>query len=162
MIKQAIYKSPVGNVLIKAEGPILIEVKFYAGEIDRNDSSRVIDDCIKQLKEYFNKKRTDFNLPLFITGTGFQKDVWNAVSRIPFGKTASYKDIGISLDNLGAIRAIGKANGDNKFHIIIPCHRIIGTNGSLTGYAGGLEVKKKLLIHEEALSDNQLAFSFEK
>lgn len=99
----------------------------------------------KQLREYFNRKRRRFELPLEIIGTDFQKRVWNELLKIPYGETISYKDLAIRLGNLKTIRAAAKANGANPLPIIIPCHRVIGSDGKLVGYGGGLDVKEKLL-----------------
>lgn len=163
MIIKRTYQSPFGKLLIEADDEFLLKLVFdHSDENNFNDDSLLIESCIKQLDEYFEGKRVVFDLPLELIGTDFQKDVWNIVLNIPKGKTITYKDIALKLDNLGAIRAIGKANGDNKFHLIIPCHRVIGSDGSLTGYAGGIKTKKELLLFEKAITDLQLSFSFSK
>jgi methylated-DNA-[protein]-cysteine S-methyltransferase len=106
----------------------------------------------KQLHEYFAGNRKEFDLPLEVEGTNFQKAVWNQLCLIPFGETRSYLDIAVSIDNPKAVRAIGQANRANKYPIIIPCHRVIGKNNSLTGYAGTrVDLKEKLLKLEGAL-----------
>ncbi|HCY74326.1 MAG TPA: cysteine methyltransferase [Ignavibacteriales bacterium] len=105
-----------------------------------------------QLKEYFAGNRKKFNVPLDIEGTDFQKKVWNELQKIPYGKTISYKSLSEKLGDVKAIRAVGKANGLNPIAIIIPCHRVIGADGSLVGYAGGLAIKEKLLHLEGALN----------
>lgn len=105
-----------------------------------------------QLKEYFAGTRKEFNVPLDIEGTDFQKKVWNELQKIPYGKTISYKSLAEKLGDVKAIRAVGKANGQNPIPIIIPCHRVIGSDGSLTGYVGGLDVKEKLLEIEGSRS----------
>ncbi len=102
----------------------------------------------KQVEEYFNGTRKEFDLPLHLIGSDFQKKVWNALLQIPYGETRSYKQQSIAIDNLKAIRAVGTANGQNAIAIIVPCHRVIGDNGSLVGYGGGLPKKKWLLEHE--------------
>ena len=99
----------------------------------------------KQLEEYFSHQRTTFDLPLDLTGTDFQLSVWNELLTIPFGTTRSYKEQAIAVGNLKAIRAVATANGENRISIIIPCHRVVGSNGSLTGYGGGIERKQQLL-----------------
>ena len=101
-----------------------------------------------QLKEYFSGERKDFDLPLEIEGTEFQKRVWNELLKIPYGRTISYKDLAVRLGDEKVIRAAASANGANPFPIVIPCHRVIGTDGSLIGYGGGLEIKEKLLVLE--------------
>jgi methylated-DNA-[protein]-cysteine S-methyltransferase len=105
-----------------------------------------------QLKEYFAGTRKEFDVPLDIEGTDFQKRVWNELQKIPYGKTISYKTLSEKLDDVKAIRAVGKANGQNPIAIVIPCHRVIGANGNLVGYAGGLAIKEKLLHLEGALN----------
>jgi methylated-DNA-[protein]-cysteine S-methyltransferase len=105
-----------------------------------------------QLKEYFAGTRKEFDVPLDIEGTDFQKRVWNELQKIPYGKTISYKTLSEKLGDVKAIRAVGKANGQNPIAIIIPCHRVIGADGSLIGYAGGLAIKEKLLHLEGALN----------
>jgi methylated-DNA-[protein]-cysteine S-methyltransferase len=105
-----------------------------------------------QLNEYFAGTRKEFDVPLDIEGTDFQKKVWNELQKIPYGKTISYKTLSEKLGDVKAIRAVGKANGQNPVAIIIPCHRVIGANGNLVGYAGGLDIKEKLLHLEGALN----------
>jgi methylated-DNA-[protein]-cysteine S-methyltransferase len=105
-----------------------------------------------QLKEYFAGTRKVFDVPLDVYGTVFQKKVWNELQKIPYGKTISYKTLSEKLGDVKAIRAVGKANGQNPVAIIIPCHRVIGADGSLIGYAGGLDIKEKLLHLEGALN----------
>nr|WP_253201780.1 methylated-DNA--[protein]-cysteine S-methyltransferase [Clostridium sp. DSM 17811] len=102
-----------------------------------------------QLQEYFCGKRKIFDLPLAPSGTEFQQKVWNSLLEIPYGKTKSYKDIAKNVGNIKAARAVGMANNKNPIFIIIPCHRVIGANGKLVGYAGGLSVKEKLLAIEK-------------
>ena len=120
-------------------------------------SSPIIDETKAQLTQYFDGERTEFNIPLLLIGSDFQKSVWNALLQIPYGKTDTYLGLSQKLKNEKAIRAVAGANGANCISIIIPCHRIIGSDGKLVGYAGGLNVKKKLLILEKALIDNQLS-----
>lgn len=106
----------------------------------------------KQLNEYFEMKRSKFDIPLLMVGTNFQQSVWKALLKIPYGKTTSYLELSKTIGNEKAVRAVANANGANAIAIIIPCHRIIGSDGSLTGYAGGLPLKKKLLELENNLS----------
>jgi len=101
-----------------------------------------------QLKEYFSGERKNFDLPLEIEGTEFQKGVWNELLKIPYGKTISYKELAVRLGDEKVIRAAASANGANPLPIVIPCHRVIGSDGSLIGYGGGLEIKEKLLVLE--------------
>ena len=110
--------------------------------------SPIISDCIRQLTEYFEGTRTYFDLPILQQGTDFQQSVWDALKEIPFGKTVSYAYVAKKINNPKSVRAVGAANGKNNVWIIVPCHRVIGSDGSLTGYAGGIERKKWLLDHE--------------
>ncbi len=103
-----------------------------------------------QLEEYFRKQRTNFELPLLLIGTTFQKSVWNELLKIPYGKTETYMSLSHKLNNTKAIRAVAAANGANAISIIVPCHRIVGSNGELVGYAGGVDVKQKLLRLENS------------
>ena len=105
----------------------------------------IVADAFNQLSEYFKRKRKSFNLQLEIIGTEFQKKVWNELSKIPYGETISYNQLAIKLGDKKSIRAAASANGANPLPIVIPCHRVIGSDGSLVGYGGGLDVKKKLL-----------------
>lgn len=118
--------------------------------------SIIIEKAISQLTQYFKGLIHEFDLPLLIVGSEFQKKVWNELLKIPFGSTETYLGLSRKLGNQKAIRAVASANGANAISIIIPCHRIIGKNGDLVGYAGGLEVKKKLLNLECALDNSQL------
>ena len=107
-----------------------------------------------QIREYFSRERKSFNVPLDLEGTDFQKKVWEELQKIPFGKTISYKTLSENLGDVKAIRAVGKANGQNPVAIIVPCHRVIGADGSLIGYACGLDIKEKLLQLEGVLDPN--------
>lgn len=115
------------------------------------EDSTVLKLAREQLDAYFQGKRKTFDVPLLLVGTQFQKSVWQGLTKIPFGTTASYLDLAKSINNEKAIRAVASANGANAISIFIPCHRIIGSDGSLVGYAGGLDVKKKLLEIENNL-----------
>ena len=153
------YKCPIGVVEIKADSIGLVSVRILDENVElhpTSESSSIIDSAIKQFDEYFNKNRKQFDLPLHFIGTDFQKAVWKAVAEVPYGKTYSYSAIAAKVDSPSSDRAVGAANGKNPLWIIVPCHRIVGANGSLTGYAGGIWRKKWLLKHEGAL--NQLPF----
>ncbi|AXT58745.1 methylated-DNA--[protein]-cysteine S-methyltransferase [Aquimarina sp. AD1] len=113
-------------------------------------------DVVTQLQDYFEGNRTDFNIDLNPTGTDFQKRVWRELSNIPFGKTVSYLDIAKRLGDPKCIRAAATANGKNPLWVVVPCHRVIGSDGSLTGYAGGLWRKKWLLDHENPVKQQSL------
>ena len=114
-----------------------------------HQTSGVIEHATSQLDEYFQQKRTQFSIPLLMAGTEFQQSVWSALINIPYGTTASYLELAKSIKNEKAVRAVASANGANAMSIIIPCHRVIGSNGELTGYAGGLPAKKRLLKLEQ-------------
>ncbi len=115
------------------------------------EDTEVLKEARKQFNEYFDHQRKSFDLPLLLVGTDFQKSVWQGLMQIPFGRTASYRDLAQNIGNEKAVRAVANANGANAISILIPCHRIIGSNGDLTGYAGGLSTKKKLLELEHDL-----------
>jgi methylated-DNA-[protein]-cysteine S-methyltransferase len=119
--------------------------------------SSVIEETKTQISEYFKGERVEFDIPLLLVGTDFQKDVWSALQQIPYGKTETYLGLSKKLKNEKAIRAVASANGANAISIIVPCHRIIGADGSMVGYAGGLQTKKKLLLLENALKTSQLS-----
>ena len=121
--------------------------KLHISDTDIHDS---VNDAVIQLDEYFAGSRRDFELPLDLQGTEFQVAAWNALAEIPYGRTASYGQQAASIGRPKAVRAIGGANGRNPVAIVLPCHRIVGADGSLTGFGGGLEVKKWLLDHEQS------------
>ena len=139
--------SPIGGLRIHSSAGLVTAIGFDASEPRRTRTSDpVLDRAEQQLAEYFAGERTDFDLPLASDGTEFQKKVWAELQRIPYGETASYGDIARRLGyEPGISRAVGAANGANPIPIVVPCHRVIGADGSLTGYAGGLERKKILL-----------------
>ncbi|PKR84786.1 methylated-DNA--[protein]-cysteine S-methyltransferase [Heyndrickxia camelliae] len=146
------YSSPLGIIEIAGTDEAIYSILF--NEQDKvvhalqEDTPEVLKECYTQLDEYFKGVRQEFNIPYIFEGTDFQKTVWNALTQIPFAKTGSYKDIAVSIGNEKAVRAVGSANGKNKLSIIVPCHRIVGSNGTLTGYAGGVWRKEWLLKHE--------------
>ncbi|MBC7397298.1 MAG: methylated-DNA--[protein]-cysteine S-methyltransferase [Bdellovibrionales bacterium] len=113
---------------------------------------QILAQSVGQLDEYFAGKRMEFDLPLDVQGTEFQKSVWKALTKIPYGKTASYRDIAKKVKNENASRAVGTANGKNPLCIIVPCHRVIASNGTLGGYSGGLHLKTQLLALEKSLA----------
>ncbi len=143
------YKTPIGTA--KIEGDINgIQSITVIDEIIKTSFKipNFLQNCVQQLDEYFNGNRTEFNLKLNPQGTDFQKRVWKELLNVPYGKTRSYLEQSKKLGDVKAIRAVASANGKNPIWIVIPCHRVIGSNGSLTGYAGGLWRKKWLLTHE--------------
>lgn len=154
MIFYDILLSPIGNLVLLANNIGLCKILFE----DENQVKKIDDNWIKdteklknvsdQLKAYFAKELTVFDVKMAPEGSAFQKQIWNQLKTIPYGKTCSYQDIAFSINKPTACRAIGMANSLNPIPIIVPCHRVIGKNGKLTGYAGGLEKKAKLLSLE--------------
>jgi methylated-DNA-[protein]-cysteine S-methyltransferase len=151
-----VYKmipSPVGDLKIVASGKGLVAIlwekdnprRVRLGELVQDDNEPILLDAERQLAEYFAGKRKSFSLKLDMVGTKFQKDVWEALLSIPFGETRSYGQIAKQLGNPLAVRAVGAANGRNPISIVVPCHRVIGSSGNLTGFAGGLDKKEHLL-----------------
>ena len=143
------FKSNIGIICVEDNGEKLISVKLCKNA-ESSNMSTLTKRTIEQLKEYFSGIRKSFDLPLEMNGTEFQLKVWNELCNIPYGETRSYKDIAEKIGNPKAVRAVGGANNKNKLMIIVPCHRVIGANGSLTGYAGGIDVKKILLELEQS------------
>ncbi|MBP1310837.1 methylated-DNA-[protein]-cysteine S-methyltransferase [Paenibacillus sp. 1182] len=148
------YVSPIGEIEIQGTNEAVYSIMFS----NRNElltraieeiPIQVLAECAIQLDEYFKGERFEFTFPYAFEGTDFQQKVWNALVSVGYGKTTAYKDIALAIGNEKAIRAVGSANGKNKLSIVIPCHRIIGSNQKLTGYAGGLWRKEWLLQHEK-------------
>lgn len=146
--------TPIGWLKLSTSPISLVNISFCElHEQDSFDQPDILLKTILQLEEYFQGKRKIFDINLAPKGTQFQKDVWESVIQIDFGKTASYLDIAKQTGSKNNTRAVGMANGKNPIPIVIPCHRIIGSNGKLTGYAGGLEKKRWLLHHELRFSE---------
>jgi methylated-DNA-[protein]-cysteine S-methyltransferase len=141
----AYYSSPVGQLKLQCSDKFIKSVLFCDDTEMQNDDHKLLDACIKQLDEYFKGKRRNFTLPLNQDGTPFQVKVWDLLYIIPYGKTISYNDLSKQYGDLKAVRAVASANGRNNLAIIVPCHRVIGSNQTLVGYAGGLWRKKWLL-----------------
>lgn len=153
------YDSILGSLTIVEENNCI--TNLYINETPNgieftSKETPLIREAIKQLNEYFQGKEKSFELPLAPAGTEFQKNVWNALLKIPYGDTCSYSDIAKAIGNPKGCRAIGLANGRNPIPIIIPCHRVIGKNGSLVGYTGGLDIKIKLLSIEGVILPNKI------
>jgi len=146
-----VFESPLGLIEITGNGRAVTAMRFCeAGEAERKDSDDpVLLECQKQLQEYFQGNRKAFDIPVELKGTEFQKKVWEALKAIPYGKSTCYEEIAKSLGNVKACRAVGAAIGRNPVCILVPCHRVSGKDGSLTGFAWGLERKKWLLNHEK-------------
>ena len=162
-------ESPVGKLKLVASANALIAVlwererpnRVKLAMLQHDPQQPILIETERQLGEYFAGTRSQFDLPLEPAGTEFQKKVWRALQEIPFGQTRSYLDLAKSIGSAKAVRAVGAANGKNPLSIVVPCHRIVGANGALTGFAGGLEAKAKLLALEarrslfrESLGDN--------
>ncbi len=146
------YQSPLGTMQIEASESVMVSAKFLSDEISEKQNqsvgSEIIANTIAQLTEYFAGERKQFDLPILFTGTDFQEKVWSELLKIPYGETITYAQLA---DRLGArelTRAVGNANGNNPLAIIVPCHRVIGSQNELVGYAGGLWRKQWLLEHE--------------
>lgn len=152
----SIFNSPLGEIALTANENGITALAFQKGSAaisisnDYAQGSEVLEKAHQQLSEYFEGSRTSFSLPLAPKGTPFQQKVWQALTLIKQGETKSYKWLAEQINNKKAVRAVGTANGANPIALIIPCHRVIGSNGKLTGYAGGLSLKAKLLMHEKA------------
>lgn len=143
------YKTHIGTAKIRGNNEGIQYIIFIDEDIETSiNIPDFLEPCLRQLKEYFKGIRKDFSVKLNPAGTDFQNSVWNELKKIPYGKTCSYMEQTKNLGNIKAIRAVASANGKNPISIIIPCHRVIGSDGSLTGYAGGIWRKKWLLEHE--------------
>ena len=155
-IKTLYYESPLGLIEVQATEIGVRAINFANEKILTEIKNAYNQLAITQLDEYFKRKRTVFDMPLDLEGTDFQKRVWTELLKIPFGKTCSYMDIARAIGDPKTIRAVGMANGSNKIAIVVPCHRVIGSDGSLTGYAAGLTRKKWLLDLESPTVQGEL------
>lgn len=141
-----IYESPIGKLYISTLEESVVRLGFEKSSVKEvYGENETIKETISQLEAYFAGKIKEFTLPLKPTGTEFQEKVWEALQKIPYGETRSYKEVAKALGNPKACRAVGMANNKNPIAIIIPCHRVVGANGKLVGYAGGLDIKETLL-----------------
>jgi methylated-DNA-[protein]-cysteine S-methyltransferase len=149
--------SPIGNLILVMEEGTLREIRFTSGSSPGEPPADAVEDAkplrrvAQQLAEYFAGKRREFDLPLAPRGTPFQRRVWDELLSVTYGRTATYGEIARAIGNPKGVRAVGLANGRNPIPIVIPCHRIIGSNGTLTGYGGGLPIKRQLLELEGVL-----------
>ncbi len=155
--------SPVGELLLLSSTAGLLAIRFeeeakaLLPSAEWRCEAEPFHEAIEQLQEYFAGERVDFDLPLAPQGTPFQLKVWKALQKIPYGETISYAELARRIGNPAAVRAVGAANGSNPIPIIIPCHRVIGSNGALVGYGGGLHIKKALLALEKTQNAKRLA-----
>ncbi|WP_294389251.1 methylated-DNA--[protein]-cysteine S-methyltransferase [uncultured Clostridium sp.] len=147
------YNTKIGEIAIEENGVAITRLYFVNKDLEKEveikEETWLMRKAIKEIKEYLEGKRNSFDLPLEPEGTEFQKKVWNVLKEIPYGETRSYGEIAKLIGNEKASRAVGMANNKNPIMIMIPCHRVIGVNGKLVGYAGGLDVKEKLLNMEK-------------
>ncbi len=156
-MEECIIKSPLGFTKIIGNEEGISSISILNSEEKVTDIiPEVIEDCVHQLNEYFEGTRTQFELKLNPEGTDFQKQVWGKIQTIPHGKTISYLGLSQQLGDVKAIRAVANANGKNPLWIVVPCHRVIGSDGGLTGYAGGLHRKQWLLEHETPYKQQSL------
>jgi methylated-DNA-[protein]-cysteine S-methyltransferase len=162
------FPSPIGPLLLVSNGSALTGLYMgnHAGgpevQVDWQQDASQFGPVCAQLSAYFAKDLTEFNIPLAPAGTEFQRKVWQELCRIPFGETISYGELARRIHQPAASRAVGRANGLNPISIIVPCHRVIGANGTLTGYGGGIDRKRWLLVHEcEVGTTGQLAENLE-
>ena len=156
-MEECIIKSPLGFTKINGDENGISSVTILNSEEKETDIiPEVLQECVYQLNDYFDGKRTQFDLNLNLEGTEFQQRVWNELQKIPYGKTISYLELSKKLGDVKAIRAVANANGKNPLWIVVPCHRVIGSDGSLTGYAGGLYRKQWLLEHESPYKQQSL------
>ena len=156
-MESAFIYTPLGIAKLEGNQDGLASITVLDDELPLSTIiPEVLEDAVYQLREYFDGQRETFSLTLNPIGTDFQKNVWDALEEIPFGKTVSYLELSKSLGDVKAIRAVAAANGKNPLWIVVPCHRVIGSDGSLTGYAGGLHRKKWLLNHESPAKQQSL------
>lgn len=148
-----IYDTSIGKINIIQEGEYIVKIGFdkELKDIEIKETKLILK-TISEIKEYLEGKRKEFDIPIKLQGTKFQKKVWNELLKIPYGETCSYKDIAIRINKEKGVRAVGMANHNNPIAIIVPCHRVIGKNGKLVGYAGGIDIKSKLLEIEKLFS----------
>lgn len=145
----AVYNTKIGKLKIEYENDVLTGIAYTENEKEQGIRSELSDKTVLQLEEYFDGRRKEFDIPIKLRGTEFQKKVWNELLKIPYGVTVSYTDIAIKIGNPKACRAVGMANHNNPILIIVPCHRVINENKKLGGYALGLDLKRKLLELEK-------------
>ena len=141
----AVYPFPFGFLKIGYKNNKVVFLKKIDNNIDLDIKNQLTDTVYSQIMEYLSGSRREFSFPYFLDGTEFQKKVWNELCKIPYGETRTYKDIAIGIGNPKAVRAVGMANNKNPIAIAVPCHRVIGSNGKIVGYAGGISMKEALL-----------------
>ena len=154
----AYYNSPVGDILIESKDEKIACVSFVDTRKHEQYLTPAIEQCLTELDEYFFHGRKFFSVEILLTGTTFQNRVWTELLNIPYGRTISYMELAVQIGDINSIRAVGVANNQNPIAIIVPCHRVIGKNGELVGYEGGLKRKEWLLMHEGAFSEQLKLF----
>ena len=157
-IQRAFLKTPIGFVEITGSEVGIRSVYFLHFRVKIYRIPSCLKSCVEQLEEYFSGTRQLFDLKLDLQGSQFQLKVWNELLKIPYGTTISYLELAHRINNVKAMRAVGGANGHNPVSIVVPCHRVIGSDGKLVGYRGGLKTKKWLLEHEHAFSQRDLFY----
>jgi methylated-DNA-[protein]-cysteine S-methyltransferase len=149
IVPTGLFESPIGTVIVSASESGVTELNFSdGGDSPEGLGNHIVEKCLTQLDEYFSGRRVSFSVELDLRGTEFQLSVWRALLLIPYGRTSTYGRIAALTGRPKAVRAVGGANHSNPVSIIVPCHRVLGSDGSLTGYGGGLHRKKWLLDHE--------------
>lgn len=156
MLQEAYIQTPLGVAYLTGDEQGISKISILKEAAVSKKIPPTLKEAVTQLKEYFAGKRTDFTFLMNPQGTDFQQKVWRALLEIPFGKTTSYLDLSKKLGDVKAIRAVASANGKNPLWIVVPCHRVVGSDGSLTGYAGGLWRKQWLLEHENPVKQQSL------
>jgi methylated-DNA-[protein]-cysteine S-methyltransferase len=157
-IKRAFLKTPLGFMEITGSEKGVNSIAFLDFKVKVNNVPSSLKPCVTQLQEYFSGERKSFDLDLEFIGTPFQHAVWLEIQKIPYGQTITYHELAKRIGNSKAVRAVGGANGANPLPIVVPCHRVIGHDGRLVGYAGGIKRKKWLLEHEHALAQRDLFY----
>jgi methylated-DNA-[protein]-cysteine S-methyltransferase len=157
-VKRAFLKTPLGYLEINGSEKGINKVEFLNFRVRINRVPAILKPCVNELKEYFLGKRQNFTIDLDLSGSPFQLKVWNELLKIPYGTTISYLELARRVGDAKALRAVGGANGSNPMVILVPCHRVIGSNGKLVGYGGGIKRKKWLLEHEHAFAQRDLFY----
>jgi methylated-DNA-[protein]-cysteine S-methyltransferase len=157
-VQRAFLDTPIGFVEINCSGKGIRSIDFIDFRVKVKNTPACLKECKNQLREYFEGKRKSFEVQLDLEGTPFQLKVWNEIFRIPYGTTITYLELARRVGDVKALRAVGGANANNPAAILVPCHRVIGRDGKLVGYAGGLWRKKWLLEHEEAFAQRDLFY----
>jgi len=157
-IQRAFLETPIGFVEINCTGKGIRSIDFIDFKVKVKRTPACLKDCKDQLREYFKGKRKQFTVPLDLEGSPFQLKVWNELLKVPYGTTITYLELAKRIGDINALRAVGGANANNPASILVPCHRVIGMDGKLVGYAGGLWRKKWLLEHEYAFAQRDLFY----